>query len=121
MSVSIKNRIRKLAEKHWIKRNLGISSMSKKEFIKIFEIAYNVAITDIKKRQWINVKDELPKKDGEYLIYHKHGNEWYVSEAVYDADKEHFSEPYYGQDIVSDYELITHWSKKPEPPDIGYN
>lgn len=44
MSISIKNRVRKLAEKHWKYRDINkIKCCTKKEFIKIFNLGFDIA------------------------------------------------------------------------------
>lgn len=57
---------------------------------------------------WISVKDMLPKKKGDYLIYNTDGTVWPY---WYDADDNSWYDSCgYKTDIV------THWMPLPEPP-----
>lgn len=60
----------------------------------------------ISKRMWISVKDELPKKKGDYLIYNTDGLVWiyWYNDGWYDSDC-----------CISDN--VTHWMPLPEPPE----
>jgi hypothetical protein len=53
---------------------------------------------------WISVEDELPKKDGDILVYCADGV------GVWEYDKS-----YNGQDM-KDYNHITHWMPMPQAP-----
>ena len=56
--------------------------------------------------EWINVKNELPEKQGRYLVWHNN----MILKAVY-MGNDYFSYGYYSNRI-----LPTHWMPLPEPP-----
>ena len=81
--------------------------------------------------QWINVKDRLPDKDGNYLCYLEcgavceaafdstiasEGEEFPFGEwvGVYNSDTLGFTDSYW-----EEYDAITHWMPLPEPPKDG--
>lgn len=61
---------------------------------------------------WIDVKNELPEKDGDYLIFNTDGAVW-----IYWYDEE-YKEWY--DDNGYQTESVTHWMPLPEPP-MGNN
>lgn len=60
---------------------------------------------------WISVKDRLPEKKGDYLIYNTDGTVW-----LYWYDKE-YKEWYDSSGYLT--ESVTHWMPMPEAPKDG--
>ena len=68
---------------------------------------------------WISVKDRLPARDGEYMVYGQSEAMW---ELLPDSDpiwvcnyyKKH---GFYSIELRREYDYITHWMPLPEPPE----
>lgn len=59
---------------------------------------------------WISVEDELPKKDGKYLIYTKSGQQIIVNYECHRGKWHQFNEAFF---------TPTHWMPLPEAPKEG--
>jgi hypothetical protein len=62
--------------------------------------------------QWVSVKDDLPKDEGEYLVYVKWLNplgEWVLEQMLWDFENGKWGED---EDVI-----ITHWMPLPAPPE----
>ncbi len=70
--------------------------------------AGKIAADELRKRQWISVKDRLPVADGDYLVYFDDG---FVAITFYKANKSGKN----GWEVWADDE-VTHWMELPEPP-----
>ena len=68
--------------------------------------ACRVAVDELRKRQWISVKDRLPENRGKVLIY---SQEYGVREGFYDMPIQWFI-------LGLDFTSPTHWQPMPEPP-----
>ena len=68
--------------------------------------ACRVAVDELRKRQWISVKDRLPENRGQVLIY---SQEYGVREGFYDMPIQRFI-------LGLDFTSPTHWQPMPEPP-----
>lgn len=68
--------------------------------------ACRVAVDELRKRQWISVKDRLPENRGKVLIY---SQEYGVREGFYDMPIQRFI-------LGLDFTSPTHWQPMPEPP-----
>ena len=68
--------------------------------------AQNVVFDELRKRQWISVKDRLPENRGKVLIY---SQEYGVREGFYDMPIQRFI-------LGLDFTSPTHWQPMPEPP-----
>lgn len=82
------------------------------DYLREYEVKFyagKLAADELRKRQWISVKDRLPERDGEYLI---HLDDGFIATASYMAN----------EDGELDWELwadsgeVTHWQPLPEPP-----
>ena len=77
-----------------------------------FRTKHGKEVTFVKKQPnngWISVKDRLPEKNGDYLIYNTDGIVW-----PYWYDKE-YKEWYDSSGYLT--ESVTHWMPMPEPPE----
>lgn len=59
---------------------------------------------------WISVKEELPKKDGKYLIYTKSGQQIIANYECHRGKWHQFNEAFF---------TPTHWIPLPQPPKEG--
>ncbi len=73
---------------------------------KVVDEACRVAVDELRKRQWISVKDRLPENRGKVLIY---SQEYGVREGFYDMPIQRFI-------LGLDFTSPTHWQPMPEPP-----
>jgi len=69
---------------------------------KVVDEACRVAVDELRKRQWISVKDRLPEPMYQVLIYTDDG--WIGVDAL-DYNEE-----------FREYDYVTHWQPLPEPP-----
>ena len=72
---------------------------------------------------WISVKDRLPEKSGEYLVYGPHvRTAWFAESLRENPQLEYYGAPnlpgFYNGDNEADWVEygITHWMPLPEPP-----
>lgn len=72
----------------------------------IFE-ACQLAADELRKRQWISVKDRLPEDENDYLVYFDDG---FIAITFYKKN---------GWELWADGDEPTHWMKLPEPPKEG--
>ena len=82
-----------------------------------FEIAYKVDIdalpTLTPPNEWVSVEDELPARDGIYLVYTTRGS---VTTAHFYAEKI-FRDDYKRKASWQGNRNVTHWMPLPTPPD----
>lgn len=62
---------------------------------------------DLRNDRWISVKEELPKKDGKYLIYTKSGQQIIANYECYRGKWHQFNEAFF---------TPTHWAHLPQLP-----
>lgn len=74
---------------------------------------------ELKSREWVSVEDELPEKDGHYLVLaHDIVNQWQDVRHL----KTHHYKRFISDDGFSDYEpIVTHWMPLPSPPESDNN
>ena len=65
--------------------------------------------------EWVSVIDQLPKNKQEILCITRAGDT-HISTFVLREDSVEWDEPYYGQEISSPIEKVTHWMPLPKPP-----
>ena len=65
------------------------------------------ALRELTQSQWISVKDDLPQKDGSYLVATKNGG---VMLTHFYTKSKSFSSKRLNR-------LITHWMERPKPPE----
>lgn len=65
--------------------------------------------------EWISVKDRLPEEGTLVLTYGPNGIPTYKVDYKIDFPAE--NPPYvWGNQLVDEYEIVTHWMPLPEPP-----
>lgn len=74
-------------------------------------------------RKWISVKDRLPDRDGEYVVY---GQTEAMRELLPDVEPIWICNYYkqygfYNLDLRREYDFITHWMPMPEAPEEKRN
>ena len=113
---------RYLEDREWVDKSVGVHID-----------ALNDALALLKEQeavQWINVKEKLPEKDGQYLVVYiffdckgmgvvrfSH-NLHEIDEYIFDTERPGWYEP---DDEVGYFErtTVTHWAKLPEFPKEG--
>lgn len=65
------------------------------------------AVDELRKRQWVSVKDRLPEREDDYLVYFDDG---FIAITFYKKN---------GWELWADGDEPTHWMKLPEPPKEG--
>lgn len=78
--------------------------------------AQNVVFDELRKRQWISVKDRLPEICQDVLVYCKNTQRVTIGRFAHWYDND-------GWDIVGTKgrfnDIVTHWQPMPEPPKEG--
>lgn len=107
-----------------------IKEMGQKELeqggVTWYDVADHLLANGVTLQQWINVKDRLPKTEGNYLVAIKHKYDRDI-EYRYDTDaavyKSHgfgctdwFWDTFNNWNKRQKYLCITHWMPLPEPP-----
>ena len=64
---------------------------------------------------WISVKDRLPEKSAQYLIYQS----WAASICAFNVVRWSSEKGWMGHEVGSRIEGITYWMPLPEPPEVS--
>ena len=81
-----------------------------REYISNEQVASHLIAHGVTVQEWISVKDELPKEQGYYRVYHKNSKS--ISDRFYYKDS-----PDLFVNVMDD--PITYWKPIEQPPEVG--